>query len=72
MHIQRGHKMLTNEEKTKLVLHKISSLDFHINSVEKAILDNHEDVPGKPTRAESLASLNAQKQLMEQLLTDLA
>jgi hypothetical protein len=51
---------------------KISNLDFHINSISEAIHMYPEETPGKPSRVETLASLQHEKQLMEQLLTDLA
>jgi hypothetical protein len=64
--------MLTNKEKRKFIQMKISNLDFHINSISEAIHMYPEETPGKPSRVETLASLQHKKQLMEQLLTDLA
>ena len=72
LHIQGGRKMLTNEEKAKIIQNRIQNINFHISSISKGILDYPEEGPGKPPRAETLASLELEKQLMEQLLQDLA
>jgi hypothetical protein len=64
--------MLTNQEKIDFIQMKISNLDFHINSISEAVSMYPQETPGKPSRVETLASLQYEKQLMEQLLTDLA